>query len=67
LKKTQNINFYNLINSFYAISNVPILLNTSLNIAGKPLTNTLEQLLNIFNNSNLNYIYLPEINKLISK
>jgi len=67
LKKTQNINFYNLINSFYAISNVPILLNTSLNVAGKPLTNTLEQLLDIFNNSNLNYIYLPEINKLISK
>jgi carbamoyltransferase len=67
LKKTQNINFYNLINSFYSISNVPILLNTSLNLAGKPLTNTLEQLLDIFNNSNLDYIYLPEINKLISK
>jgi carbamoyltransferase len=67
LKKEQNENFYNLISEFYKISNVPILLNTSLNIAGKPLTNSFEQLIAMFNTTNLHYIYIPEHKVLIKK
>jgi len=37
LKKEQNKHFYDLIYNFYKLSGVPVLLNTSLNISGKPL------------------------------
>jgi carbamoyltransferase len=65
--KKRNIYFYNLINSFYKLTNVPILVNTSLNLPGEVLVETMYDLKIMFENSNLKYIYLPEINKLIIK
>jgi predicted NodU family carbamoyl transferase len=46
---------------------VPILINTSLNLPGEVLVETLNDLKNMFENSDLNYIYLPEIDTLIEK
>ena len=65
LKKNQNLHFYNLIKLFYEKTGVPILFNTSFNLAGDPLVETLDDALYTLRNSNLNYLYLPEIKSLI--
>jgi len=67
VNKKQNINFYNLLKSFEKMTNIPILINTSLNMPGEVLVETLYDLKHLFTNSNLKYIYFPEINKLIIK
>ena len=35
--KTSNLKFYNLINEFYKITKIPLLLNTSFNLNGEPI------------------------------
>jgi carbamoyltransferase len=67
LKKEDNEHFYNLIEEFYKITNVPILLNTSLNLAGKPLVEDFDDLIEILQTSEINYGYLPEYDLLIHK
>jgi len=67
VKKSNNEHFYNLLKSFNKLTNVPILINTSLNLPGEVLVETIDDLLYFINNSKLKYIYLPEIQKLIIK
>jgi len=67
VSKENNLNYYNLIKAFYKLTDVPILINTSLNLPGEVLVETMQDLKELFEKSNLRYIYLPEINKLISK
>jgi carbamoyltransferase len=67
LKKEQNKSFYELIQSFYKLSGIPILLNTSLNISGKPLIGTFEQAVDMFKSSSLKYLYFPDIQFLLKK
>jgi predicted NodU family carbamoyl transferase len=62
-----NLHYYNLIKSFKDMTNIPILINTSLNLPGEVLVETMEDLIDLFNKSNLKYIYFPEIQKLIKK
>ena len=62
--KNQNKHYYNIINEFYKLSKVPILLNTSFNLAGDPLVETIEDALDTFKKSNLKYLYLPELKTL---
>ena len=63
----QNEHYYKLIKAFDELTGVPILFNTSFNLAGQPLVETVfDALVTIFN-SDINYLYLPEIGKLISK
>lgn len=62
-----NPKYYELINAFYKKTGVPVLFNTSLNLGGEPLAETLEDAINIIINSKMQYLYLPEINKLITK
>lgn len=63
--KEQNQNYYELINEFYKLSGVPILFNTSFNLAGEPLVETLEDAIHTLKNSKLEYLYLPELGKLV--
>jgi len=62
----QNAHYYNLISEFYKQTGVPILFNTSLNLAGDPLVETLEDALTTLRKSKLEYLYLPELGKLIT-
>ena len=65
--KKRNLNYYNLIKSFEKLTQVPILINTSLNLPEEVLVETMNDLKELFKTSKLKYIYFPEINKLIKK
>ena len=62
-----NINYYNLIKEFYKITGVPILFNTSFNLAGNAIVETLDDALWTIHNSEINYLYLPELEILVTK
>jgi carbamoyltransferase len=65
--KSQNKHVYELLEEFNSLTNVPLLLNTSFNLAGDPLVETMEDALQTLRRSELKYIYLPELNQLITK
>lgn len=66
LKKEENHYYYNLINEFYKFTGVPVLLNTSFNLAGEPLVNSVKDAINTLINCNnkFKFIYFPEIGKI---
>jgi carbamoyltransferase len=65
--KEDNLHYYDLILQFKKLTGVPVLFNTSFNLAGQPLVETLfDALLTLFN-SEIEYLYLPDIGKLIVK
>jgi carbamoyltransferase len=64
--RKQNLHFYNLIEEFYKQTNVPILFNTSFNLGGDPLVETLEDAVNTLSRSDIEYLYLPEHSLLIT-
>jgi carbamoyltransferase len=55
-----------LIREFKDIAGIGILLNTSFNLAGKPLVETPQDAIDTLNNSTLDYIWFPEVAKLVS-
>jgi len=63
----QNLHYYNLISEFNKLTNVPILFNTSFNLAGDPLVETMEDALETLRKSEIKYLYLPERDELICK
>jgi carbamoyltransferase len=67
VKKEQNEHYYNLISSFNEITGVPILFNTSFNLAGDCIAETVDDALRTIRNSDIQYLYLPEFNMLIEK
>ena len=67
VSRKNNLLFYDLIYSFFQITKIPLVVNTSLNLPGEVLVETLFDLKKLFENSPLKYIYLPEIKKLIIK
>lgn len=58
--KEQNEMYHTLIDEFRKITGVPILFNTSFNLAGEPLVETLDDAMRTIKNSDINYLYLPE-------
>lgn len=64
--REQNETYYDLIEEFHKITGVPILFNTSFNLAGEPLVETLEDALHTMKNCDINYMYLPEVGKLVT-
>lgn len=48
LSKSQNANYYSLIEKFFELSGTPVLLNTSFNIDGEPIVETPKDALNCF-------------------
>jgi len=65
VKQEQNPNYYSLIKEFYDQTGVPIIFNTSFNLAGEPLVETLDDAVRTLFNSDIEYLYLPENKKMI--
>ena len=65
LKKEFNKNFYDIIKAFYNITDTPILLNTSFNLAGEPMVESITDALNTLHGSKIDYLYLPEYKILV--
>ena len=63
----QNPHYYELISEFNKIKSVPILFNTSFNLAGDPLVETLKEGLDTLRRSSIKYLWLPEVQKLVVK
>lgn len=63
----QNFHYYNLIKAFNVITGVPMVLNTSFNLAGEPLVETIDDAFKTFSNSQIDYLYLPELKMLVNK
>ena len=58
VSKDTNPLFYDLINEFYKITDVPVLVNTSMNVRGEPIVNTLEQAYSMIIKTDMDYIVL---------
>lgn len=58
VNKEQNSLFHELIWEFERISGIPMVVNTSLNYKGKPIVCTIEQAIDCFYNSGLDYLAL---------
>ena len=64
--KETNPRFYNLLNEFKKLTNCPVLVNTSFNVRGEPIVNTIEDAFKCFMGTNLdilvceNYILYKE-------
>ena len=59
--------YYSIIKSFFKLTNIPLVGNTSFNLAGEPIVETIEDAIKTIYNSKLNYLYLPECKFLIKK
>jgi carbamoyltransferase len=59
--------FYELLNEFKSITNVSVLLNTSFNMAGEALVETVSDAINTFKKTDIDILWFPEINKMMTK
>ena len=62
----ENPNYYNLIKAWKERTGVPVIFNTSFNLGGEPLVETLNDALHTLSTSDIKYLYLPEYGKLIT-
>ena len=58
VSRNSNPLYYNLINEFYKITNVPVIINTSMNVMGEPIVNTPEQAYNMILKTDMDCIVL---------
>lgn len=65
VSRDQNPHYYDLIKTFKDRTGVPIVFNTSFNLGGEPLVETLDDAIRTLYNSDIEYLYLPEYGKLI--
>ena len=65
VNREQNPHYYDIIKTFKDRTGVPIVFNTSFNLGGEPLVETLDDAMRTLSTSDINYLYLPEYNKLI--
>lgn len=63
----ENHHFYRLLEEFNKLTNVPILLNTSFNLAGDAIVETLDNALDTLKRSEIDYLYLPEKSVVVKK
>lgn len=66
VKREQNPHYYDLIKELYNQTGIPIVFNTSFNLGGEPLVETLDDAFRTLANSDIEYLYLPEYDKLVT-
>lgn len=57
----QNAEYYKLIKKFYEITGCPMLFNTSFNLAGKPIVETIYDAVETVYNSDIEIVYCPKL------
>ena len=62
----QNPHYYNIIKAFKEKTGISIIFNTSFNLAGEPLVETLDDAVRTLANSDMEYLFIPEYNKLVT-
>ncbi len=60
VKPEYNQKFYSLIRAFYDLTGIPILLNTSFNVMGKPIIHSIEDALSVFYTSGLDVLIIHD-------
>ena len=58
VSKDTNQLYYDLINEFYKITGVPVVINTSMNVMGEPIVNTPEQAYQMIVKTDMDYIVM---------
>jgi len=61
----QNKHYYDLISEFYKLTGIPMVLNTSFNLAGDVIVNNMEQACDTCRKGEIPYLYCPEREMLI--
>ena len=62
---SENKNYYELISEFYSETGIPLLFNTSFNLGGEPLVETLDDAVRTLASSDIEYCYFPEYKYLV--
>ena len=65
VSKKTNLLYYDLINEFYKITGVPVIINTSMNVMGEPIVNTPKEAYQMIKKTDMDYLVLG--NYLVSK
>ena len=65
VKEHQNPIYYELIQKFYEETGIPIIFNTSFNLGGEPLVETIDDAIRTLRDSDIEYLYLPDINTIV--
>ena len=58
--KELNPTYYALINEFHRLTGVPIVLNTSFNVMGKPIIHSVEDALSVFYTSGIDVMFIND-------
>ncbi len=58
VSKQSNPLYYDLINEFYKLTGVPVIINTSMNVRGEPIVNTPEQAFDMLLKTDMDYIVM---------
>ena len=66
VNRDQNPHYYDIIKSFKEKTGCPIIFNTSFNLGGEPLVETLDDAVRTLVNCDIEYLFLPEYGKLIT-
>ena len=66
VNRKQNEHYYDIIKAFKEKTGTSIIFNTSFNLGGEPLVETLDDAIRTLANSDIEYLYLPEYNKLVT-
>lgn len=61
VKREWNEPFYNLVSMFFKLTSVPLVLNTSFNIMGKPIAHSVEDVLAVFYSTGLDAIFIDDV------
>ena len=58
VSKNSNPLYYKLINEFYNLTGIPVVINTSMNVKGEPIVNTPEQAYNMLSKTDMDCVFL---------
>ena len=58
VSKNSNPLYHELISEFYRITNVPVIINTSMNVMGQPIVNTPEQAYEMITKTDMDYLFM---------